>query len=198
MGQPMTPNGPVAYPAAQRATAIVAPPLDGTQRTTENAISTAEGGGEDGNSTSSTESYGNHKVPEEWVTDEEHDYGWSEGFYPQHLFVPGMGPGMERRHHVRLRGHGFDLVPYDPSDATMPAPTGPAIPQLVLTTEEGEQFSLWDPVRYDYDFYRGEFQYYCLDTEDDEAEALGREKRRAEEDIRRAAGRAGDVARASP
>ncbi|KAK0745709.1 hypothetical protein B0T18DRAFT_428814 [Schizothecium vesticola] len=178
MGQSMTSNGLVAHPAAQRAAAIVATPLDGPQLTTENAARMVEGGGEDSNSTPSTELDGDQdKTLEEWAADEEQDYDSSEGFYPQHLFVPGMGPGMERRYHVqRLSGLGFDLVPYAPSDAAMPAPTGPEIPQLVLTTEEGEQFSLWDPVRYDYDFYRGRFHYYCLDTEDDEAEALEEEK----------------------
>jgi hypothetical protein len=133
MGKSMTSNGLVAHPATQRAAAIV----DGDQGET----------------------------PEEWAADEEQEYDWSAGYYPRHLFVPGMGPGMDRRYRVqRLSGPGFDLVPYAPSDAvikapikaiiTAPGPTGPEIPRLVFTTEEGEQFSLWDSFRYNYDFYR--------------------------------------------
>jgi hypothetical protein len=159
MGQSMTSNGLVAHPTAQLAAAVV----DGDQ----------------------------DETPEEWAADKEQDYDWSAGFYPRrHLFVPGLGPRMERRYRVqRLSGPGFDLVSYAPSDAviqipikavvTAPCPTGPNIPRLVLMTEEGEQFSLWDPVWYDCDFYRGGFYYSCLETEDHKTEALEEERRRS-------------------
>lgn len=167
---------------------------------TENADSAAEDDGEDKSSTPlPTESDGCElsQTREELDADDAEETDDDEydqhppPHHPTHLCVPGM---KRRRGNgwPRLSGPGFFLCPCDPSDAATTPTTDPAIPQLLLTTDEGEQFSLWDPVRYEYDFYHGRFHYYCLDTEDDEAAAEEEERPRAEYDRRCAEGQVVD------
>lgn len=217
MAQSTSSNAVVAQPAGQAPAPTVkidqeeggSPlPLNGAPSTTGKADSAAEDDGEDRKSTPlSTESDGCelYQTREEWNADDAEETDSDEYDQhpppprPTHLFVPGM----KRRRHgwPQLSGPGFYLCPCDPSDAATTPTTDPAIPQLLLTTEEGEQFSVWDPVRYEYDFYRGGFHYYCLDTEDEEAAAEEEERLRAEYDRRCAAGQevdgAGDDERTS-
>ncbi|KAK1834406.1 hypothetical protein QBC39DRAFT_398277 [Podospora conica] len=92
---------------------------------------------------------------------------------PGHLLVPKMRYNTRG---YRLRGPGVDLVPsHPPYDATTAVPTpGTGVPQLILTTEEGEHFSLEDPLLYTYDYVEARY-YYCSHTlpVDDEDQAMG-------------------------
>lgn len=200
MSQSTSSNAVVAQPAGQVAaqTATIdqeesgSPlPLNGTPCTPGNADSAAENDGEDKTTTPpSTESDGSepYQTREEWDADdaEETDDDEYDQHLPPHRPTHLCVPGVRRRRHgwPRLSGPGFYLYHHEPSDAATTPTTDPAIPQLLLTTDEGEQFSLWDPRRYEYDFYHGRFHFYCLDTEDDEAAAEEEERLRAEYDRR--------------